>query len=439
MSDGTNTPRQLSDLSGEITLTSRYTPWGDTLDTYGTGNFTFGYFGGVMDAATGLLYVGNGQYYDPATSRFLTRNVNPNSTNPYAPWNPIGAIVGPIGLIALFSGRKKKGSKAGTFLVLLLVMITVGMTIAGCGGQQQTPTPNVVAVPLGTDNYVIVSDGTVIGTATAQVTPGAPNITVTATVVGTSCATVPPTPTPSPTSTPTPSGPTKLDEKMLSAFGRGITTINGLDFYNWYREKLYPQTSEWWWARFGYDGDGFTITDAFAVVYVFETQNNWSNQYIPEASVRAANEWCKDSRIYDRPCGSKEEYVNWFAAYYESAGNYVAHPEMLTSAYKNYKDAMGAADFKAVIDNGASLFSHPNSWNSGCNAAQDKPCGWANPSTYSSQGRGDLALKMLSTDEKYFFTKNPPNDPDPWIIPSGCINIKWVVHNWLNEICPPVR
>jgi len=45
--DGTNTPRQLSNLSGGITLSARYTPWGDTLDTYGTGDFTFGYFGGV--------------------------------------------------------------------------------------------------------------------------------------------------------------------------------------------------------------------------------------------------------------------------------------------------------------------------------------------------------------------------------------------------------
>ena len=60
--DGTNTPRQLANLTGGITLAARYTPWGNTLDTYGTGNFTFGYFGGVMDAATGLLYVGNGQY-----------------------------------------------------------------------------------------------------------------------------------------------------------------------------------------------------------------------------------------------------------------------------------------------------------------------------------------------------------------------------------------
>jgi hypothetical protein len=60
--DGTNTPRQLSDLTGEITLSARYTLWGDALDTYGNGSFTFGYFGGVMDAATGLLYVGSGQY-----------------------------------------------------------------------------------------------------------------------------------------------------------------------------------------------------------------------------------------------------------------------------------------------------------------------------------------------------------------------------------------
>ncbi|HLO32836.1 MAG TPA: hypothetical protein VK249_27070 [Anaerolineales bacterium] len=73
--DGTNTPRQLSDVAGVITLSARYTPWGDTLDSYGNGAFTFGYpstvalcatlragFGGVLDAATGLLYVGDGRY-----------------------------------------------------------------------------------------------------------------------------------------------------------------------------------------------------------------------------------------------------------------------------------------------------------------------------------------------------------------------------------------
>ncbi len=70
--DGQNTPRQLSDIDGQVTLARTYTPWGEVLDQHGTGNFTFGYFGGLMDAATGLMYVGGGQYYDPATGRFLT-------------------------------------------------------------------------------------------------------------------------------------------------------------------------------------------------------------------------------------------------------------------------------------------------------------------------------------------------------------------------------
>jgi hypothetical protein len=59
----------LTDASGAVTFAARYTPWGDTLETYGTGNFAFGYYGGVMDAATGLLYVGNGQYYTAPHSR----------------------------------------------------------------------------------------------------------------------------------------------------------------------------------------------------------------------------------------------------------------------------------------------------------------------------------------------------------------------------------
>ncbi len=117
--DGTNTPRQLSDMSGDITLSARYTPWGNSLELHGTGNFTFGYIGSILDTATGLLYVGNGQYYtctalrsvqcrcDPATGRFLTRGVNPDAPNPYVPWNPIGAIIGPLALFSLVARRRK--------------------------------------------------------------------------------------------------------------------------------------------------------------------------------------------------------------------------------------------------------------------------------------------------------------------------------------------
>jgi len=167
--DGTNTPRQLSDLGGDITLFARYTPWGDTLDTFGTGNFTLGYLGGVLDASTGLLYVGNGQYYDPSTGRFLTRDVYPNSPNPYVPWNPLGAILGPLAVVSLFYTRRKKGSKAGTFLVLLIVLGGVGMALAACGGD--TPEATAVMTPDGTAT-IAFDDATIVVDVTPS--PGAP-------------------------------------------------------------------------------------------------------------------------------------------------------------------------------------------------------------------------------------------------------------------------
>ena len=88
--DGTNTPRQLTDMNGDITLSVRYNPWGNTLETYGTGNFSFGYLGGVLDATTGLIYVGNGQYYDPATGRFLTEVSIPMHPIPTCHGIPLG-------------------------------------------------------------------------------------------------------------------------------------------------------------------------------------------------------------------------------------------------------------------------------------------------------------------------------------------------------------
>jgi hypothetical protein len=49
LTDGTNTPRQMVDDSGDITLTASYTPWDDTLEVHGTGNLNFGYFGGMPE------------------------------------------------------------------------------------------------------------------------------------------------------------------------------------------------------------------------------------------------------------------------------------------------------------------------------------------------------------------------------------------------------
>ena len=145
--DGTNTPRQLSDLSGEITLAARYTPWGDTLDTFGASGFTFGYLGGVLDASTGLLYVGNGQYYDPSTGRFLTRDVYPNSPNPYVPWNPIGTILGPLAVLSLFYGRKKQKSKWDTLIILTLLGISMGIGVVACTPAPTSPSSSANTAP----------------------------------------------------------------------------------------------------------------------------------------------------------------------------------------------------------------------------------------------------------------------------------------------------
>jgi RHS repeat-associated protein len=117
--DGGNTPRQLADANAEITFAASYTPWGDALETFGTGRFTQGYFGGIMDAATGLIYVGNGQYYDPATGRFLTRDACPNQNNPYTPIDPTGALLGLLALLALAYGRRKSRGKWNNLIIFL--------------------------------------------------------------------------------------------------------------------------------------------------------------------------------------------------------------------------------------------------------------------------------------------------------------------------------
>lgn len=84
---------------------------------------------------TGLIYVGNGQYYDPATGRFLTRGVNPNSANPYIPWNPIGAVFGPFALVSIYYSRKK--GKRSPWLALIFMAVI----LAAC----QCPIPNPFA------------------------------------------------------------------------------------------------------------------------------------------------------------------------------------------------------------------------------------------------------------------------------------------------------
>ncbi len=150
LTDGVGIPRQLADMDGKTTLSIRYNPWGKPIETDGLGNFDASYIGTLTDFATNLIYIGNGQYYDPETGRFLTRNANPRSPNPYVPWNPMGALVAPLGLISANKTRKKmKHAPAwaiaflSIFLVACwaLVAIAVGsILLIGCTTGSGTPT-----------------------------------------------------------------------------------------------------------------------------------------------------------------------------------------------------------------------------------------------------------------------------------------------------------
>ncbi|HEX8991808.1 MAG TPA: hypothetical protein VF784_09025, partial [Anaerolineales bacterium] len=144
LQDGMNTPRQLVGASVAVTYSAAYTPWGDTLESHGTGNFSFGCLGGLMDQATGLLYVGNGQYYDPSTGRFMNRSVNSDSANPYVPWGgePSAAFMAPVALLSLLFSRKKKRGKLDTIIVLVVLgVIAVGLSVSLAGCSQPLSTP----------------------------------------------------------------------------------------------------------------------------------------------------------------------------------------------------------------------------------------------------------------------------------------------------------
>jgi len=143
LTDGNRTVRQLSDADGSITLARSYTPWGELLEQHGGGDLTWGYFGGLLDAATGLIYVGGGQYYDPETGRFLSPiGGGRNPYVPASPGDPLGAMMGAVALVALLARRRRKDERDGWLLGLVLVLVVgVSVGLTACGPVTPTPTP----------------------------------------------------------------------------------------------------------------------------------------------------------------------------------------------------------------------------------------------------------------------------------------------------------
>lgn len=256
--------------------------------------------------ATGLLYVGNGQYYDPSTGRFLTRDARPNSANPYVPWNPIGAIVGPLGLIALVFGRKRKRGKWDTLIIIVLLGISAGVGIAACA---PAPVPNVPAPgtnqppasPAPTQTPVPTGPGTsssgTAGTATPPIILTLPE-----------CPT--PTWTLTPTNSPTPTVTVTAEPDKMDAGAWGPKSTNLYNLYLRLYEERYKENGEetLWWQIYGGDGN-FTLVDFVAMVFIREVASSPGfaginmDDYV-EAMGRHAYTWCIDPRFSNYGCDS---------------------------------------------------------------------------------------------------------------------------------------
>jgi RHS repeat-associated protein len=193
--DGTNTPRQLVNGNGEVTLAVSYTPWGDTLAIVGTGGFSYGYFGGVMDAATGLIYVGNGQYYDPSTGRFLTPNVRPDQSNPYVPWRADASslAIAPLVLLSLIYSRKRgKRTRWDSLFIFLVIVTSVSVGLTACGSGIPISNHTGTSISTSTPTPPSTMTSTTMATPTTEIatlpaSTSTPVITLTLDCTGNPC------------------------------------------------------------------------------------------------------------------------------------------------------------------------------------------------------------------------------------------------------------
>lgn len=171
---------------------------------------------------------------DPSTGRFLTRNAKPN-----LPFDPTGAMLGPLGVLALVLGGKKKKSKYDVLLFVLVFAVASGMTLSACTFTAEI-TPTEVPMP-GYNVTVTTEDGTTeYFIPTPSTTPNAP----------------PAYPCPTP-EIPIPSTPTPAPDRFekiifICGVGDGIACANGGAPLNPFRR---------WAEKHGYSASDFSIHD----------------------------------------------------------------------------------------------------------------------------------------------------------------------------------
>jgi RHS repeat-associated protein len=139
---------QLTNDTGNLTLTRSYDPFSLVLQETGSGEALFG-FRGAQAGGMGLLYVG-GRYYDPRTGRFLSPNHDNFDPKRPGTLNPYLSIIF-LGPLLLLAGRRRLKGKKRYVTIWLLVGFSLTTVLTGCqesGGDDPTAAaiPNASAI-----------------------------------------------------------------------------------------------------------------------------------------------------------------------------------------------------------------------------------------------------------------------------------------------------
>ncbi len=376
-----------------------------------------------MDTATGLIYVGNGQYYDPQTGRFLNRNVNPNSTNSYVPWggNPTGALVAPLFLLAMIYSRKKKRGKIDMFIILLVLCLGVSVSLVACGPDGTQPPP----------------------TATAQIVtmaPSAPNYAATATVtangipVASGVPTVTPTPCPTITMTftrtPTPE-PINCGLFDDSRDRDTCTTYLVL--------QAHP---DGWWNEGGGSFDVMEyLSAAFAFEYEDALEGGIEEEVLEEMTVRNYYYWCPAYNACNNFDTSETGFHNvitymgrkGLVIYYDAKTHLPLRDRRLTFQSTQAEiDALWNAGEVPQRKDFSDAFKAPHGdWNTP--ASYNRPMDWANATVISNPlfpkvSEGDRTIEISYYDDIYRRTGDPnarPPNLDFFFLETLCQKTYW--------------
>ena len=355
-----------------------------------------------MDEATGLLYVGEGQYYDPATGRFLTRNPNA-SGNPYLPIDPTGALFVPLAFASLLYGKKKKKSKLDVLIIIALLSLSAGLGVVACGDGQQPPAGSTIEAVV-----TSVSSNTALVTSEANNTP---NPTVLVTVPPTTSVTEVLDDICMPDAISSSSMPDQLNINDLENFPRSPkTNVSGVQYYDWYKELWNNKGWDWWKNH-----DTFSIWDFITLILYLELDKignpSFPNMHAgfsayQEAIVRVIYQDCKE-----RGCvgGSPEATLNWLAGYSESGSKLFyssREPNLKDNPYSSAKILVNS------IRNPANCGS-PD-WARGF--LTTRPYGVANKSNFKD------VPKAFAYAENHglIFWRSGKDTGDEVIIPTGC-------------------